>query len=202
MRESIGAGSIFSIVVVFIVLFTSYLAISVNYAKTFKIKNHIVTMIENSEGYGQNISTRTSGQNIERYLTAEGYTSHGRVPCDGNYNGSGDDQFEMVACIGGNNGGSNFGPASVCSNSNASADCAVAIFRVRYTSTTSYSGTNIDINNPTCVDVNNSSCCAHRSYYRVITFFEFNLPIIRNITTFPVRGDTKTIYDYSHVSGC
>lgn len=196
MRESIGAGAIFSIVVVFIVLFTAYLAISVNYTRTFKLKNHIVTMIENSEGYdsGRN---RALGQQIQTYLTNEGYGEHGSVPCDGNYNGFGTGQYKMVACIGGNNGTSNYGPAPVCAggSSNRSADCQVAIFR----SNGSYSNTDIDYNNPTCV---NSDCCAHRSYYRVVVFFKFNLPVVDHYTTFPVRGETKTIYDYARVNNC
>ena len=194
MRESIGAGAIFSIVVVFIVLFTAYLAISVNYTRTFKLKNHVVTMIENSEGYDAS-RNRTLGRNIETYLINEGYGEHGSVPCDGNYNGFGTGQFDMVACIGGNNGNSNYGPASVCSSPSRSADCSVAIFKAR----SGYSGTDIDANNPTCV---NSDCCAHRSYYRVVVFFKFNLPVVDHYTTFPVRGETKTIYDYSRVNNC
>lgn len=52
MRESIGGTWLFGIVVVFIVLFTSFLAISVNYSKAFKVKNYIVDTIEKYEGHG------------------------------------------------------------------------------------------------------------------------------------------------------
>ena len=190
MRESIGAGSIFSIVVVFIVLFTSYLAISVNYAKAFKIKNHIVTMIENDEGYTSG-GTNSTGSRINNYLTTEGYQAHGQVPCNGNYNDSGGTEFTMVGCIKGNSNG------NACSGKSATAkvDCEVAIFK-----TSNYSNTDIDANNPTCVGSNR--CCATRAYYRVITFFEINIPIIHNVTTFPVRGESKTIYPYAEVPGC
>ena len=52
MRESIGGAWLFGIVVVFIVLFTSFLAISVNYSKAFRVKNYVVDTIEKYEGHG------------------------------------------------------------------------------------------------------------------------------------------------------
>ncbi|MDD4706044.1 MAG: hypothetical protein PHS24_02365 [Bacilli bacterium] len=55
MREAIGGTWIFGIVIVFIVLFSSYLAISVNYSKAFKVKNAIVSMIEKYEGHGAEV---------------------------------------------------------------------------------------------------------------------------------------------------
>jgi hypothetical protein len=45
MREAIGGTWIFSIVIVFIVLFSSYLAISVNYSKAFKVKKVIYQVL-------------------------------------------------------------------------------------------------------------------------------------------------------------
>lgn len=53
MREAIGATWIFSIVIVFIVLFTGYLAFSVNYAKAFTIKDRIVDVLEKYSGPGK-----------------------------------------------------------------------------------------------------------------------------------------------------
>ena len=50
MRESIGVLSIFSIVMTFIVLFVSYLAVSINYANAFRVKNNLISAIENREG--------------------------------------------------------------------------------------------------------------------------------------------------------
>ena len=38
MRESIGGTWILSIVMTFLMLFTAYLAVSVNYAKAFRVK--------------------------------------------------------------------------------------------------------------------------------------------------------------------
>ena len=68
MRESIGGTWLFGIVVVFIVLFTSFLAISVNYSKAFRVKNFIVDAIEKYEGHGNDTQ-----QIIENYNKQIGY---------------------------------------------------------------------------------------------------------------------------------
>lgn len=72
MRESIGGAWILGIVVVFIVLFTSYLALSVNYSKAFKVKNKIISLIEQNEG----LSDDTQKQ-INDYLNSVGYFVYG-----------------------------------------------------------------------------------------------------------------------------
>lgn len=77
MREAIGATWIFSICLVFILLFTAYLAISVNYAKAFKIKSYIVGLIEEEKGIDGDVV-----DDIETYLTAQGYAANGECPRD------------------------------------------------------------------------------------------------------------------------
>lgn len=90
MRESIGGGWILTIVVLFIVLFSGYLAVSINYSKAFKVKNFILSTIERREGYteyvgnakdletmgqaGSTVSSDSSAQTeIYAYLKAAGY---------------------------------------------------------------------------------------------------------------------------------
>ena len=53
MREAIGATWIFGIVIVFIVVFTGYLAFSVNYAKAFAMKDSIIDILEQYNGPGE-----------------------------------------------------------------------------------------------------------------------------------------------------
>lgn len=74
MREAIGGTWIFGMVIVFIVLFTSYLALSVNYSKAFKVKNKIITLIEENEGL-----TDKAQEDIVSYLNNVGYFVYG--PC-------------------------------------------------------------------------------------------------------------------------
>ncbi len=59
MREAFGGTWLLGFVVLFIVLFSAYLAVSVNYTKAFKAKNKIINIIEQNEGF----SKTTCGSN-------------------------------------------------------------------------------------------------------------------------------------------
>lgn len=88
-----GATWIFTIVLTFIILMTAYLAISVNYAKAFKIKSYIVSEIEENEGYSGEVET-----NIRNYLTSQGYTAYGTCDPTITTNGVGTD-WRRIATI-------------------------------------------------------------------------------------------------------
>ena len=51
-----------------------------------------------------------------------------------------------------------------------------------------------------CKDYNEATgTCAQETTYEVVTYIHFNLPIIGNMMTFAVKGETKTlgrVYDY------
>ncbi len=51
MKESIGGTWILGFVMLFIVLFAAYLAVSINYTKAFKAKNKLINLIEENEGF-------------------------------------------------------------------------------------------------------------------------------------------------------
>ena len=51
MRESIGGTWLFGIVIVFIALFSAFLAYSISYTRAFNVKNEIINYIERNEGY-------------------------------------------------------------------------------------------------------------------------------------------------------
>lgn len=50
MKESIGGVSLFTIVIVFIVLFTGYISLSINYSKAYNVKNELIIIIKNQGG--------------------------------------------------------------------------------------------------------------------------------------------------------
>ena len=50
MRDAIGGVLVIEIIIVFLLIINSYLAFSVNYTKAFRIKNRIISIIENYEG--------------------------------------------------------------------------------------------------------------------------------------------------------
>lgn len=159
MRESIGATWIFTICLTFIILMTAYLAISVNYAKAFKIKSYIVSEIEENEGYDGNLE-----QQIRNYLTAQGYTAYGT--CDSTITvGGASTDWKRIATI----------DDAVPTGSDQHNACI-------YTRT---------------VQTGNDDIDAKRSYYRVVVFFKFDLPVVNFLTTFKVGGETGYIYDTS-----
>lgn len=152
MRESIGATWIFSICMTFIVLFTAYLAISVNYTKAFRLKSHIVNVIEENGTYSE--------EEIRTYLVAQGYSARG-----------------MCNAISDKNGGSTDWVLNDCIDGRSDGTCAACIYRMDITT-------------------QNDDIDAGKSYYKVVAFFKFDLPIVNIILEpFKVSGDTKCIYE-------
>ena len=68
MRDSIAGTWLLSLVLVFMLIFVSYLAVSVNYSKAFNMKDRIISIIEESEGHGERAQNR-----IESYMAGSGY---------------------------------------------------------------------------------------------------------------------------------
>ena len=71
MRESIGGTWLTQLIIVFMLIFVAFLALSLNYAKAFKTKNELITMIEKREGL-------TGGDDgsislINNFLSKNGY---------------------------------------------------------------------------------------------------------------------------------
>lgn len=73
MKESIGASWILMIVLVFIALFSGYLAFSVNYSKAFRVKDGIVDRLEKYNG-----PNNKSLQEIADFIDEVSYTSKGK----------------------------------------------------------------------------------------------------------------------------
>ncbi len=78
MRESIGATWILGIVIFFIVLFTGFLAFSINYSKAFRVKDGIVERLEKYNG--PNLDAFVD---IQSFLDEVAYSSTG--PCAGEF---------------------------------------------------------------------------------------------------------------------
>jgi len=77
MREAIGGAYIFQIVVFFILLFTGFMSLSINYSRAFNVSTEIANIIERNNGF----STRAQGE-ISQYLVDVGYRTKGN--CNSN----------------------------------------------------------------------------------------------------------------------
>lgn len=144
-----GSAWIFSLCLTFIILFTAYLSITLNYARAFRVKNHIVTYIEEHEGYIDDYETE-----IVNYLAGEGFDANGKCP-----NRIWAEGYE-------------WGDNPDCINPDANGNCQVCIYKQH-------------------------NVCGERTAYRVVTFFKFDLPVVRYFSSFQVGGETRYFYDYA-----
>lgn len=71
MREAIGGTWLTQLIIVFMLIFVAFLALSLNYTKAFKVKNELLSIIEKQEG----VTTGEYGTIgiINNYLQSNGY---------------------------------------------------------------------------------------------------------------------------------
>ena len=91
MREAIGGTWLFGLVITFIVFFASFLAISINYAKAFNVKNNVVDLIAKYEG-----NNPCARKHIAEYLRDTGYLVPGSCPAVGSVESGTNNQFEYI----------------------------------------------------------------------------------------------------------
>jgi len=72
MRHSIGGMWLLQLMVLFIFLFAAYIILTLNYSRTIKIKNEVVSMIEKYEGLNDE-----SLELVNTFLTTSGYSTMG-----------------------------------------------------------------------------------------------------------------------------
>lgn len=78
MREAIGGTWILQLVIVFMLIFVAFLALSLNYSKAFQMKNEVMSIIEKREG----LTTGADGsiKIINNYLYNNGYRVRRNCP--------------------------------------------------------------------------------------------------------------------------
>ena len=89
MRESIGGTWLFSIVIIFIILFASFLTYSISYTKAFNTKNKIIEIIEQNEGFNTSNGANTGNNTQDKvlnYIKSIGYnySEKENVRCEAN----------------------------------------------------------------------------------------------------------------------
>ena len=75
MRQAIGSTWVMQLVIIFMLIFVAFLALTINFTKAFKIKNELVTMIEKYEGIGY--GDTGAMKIINHYLEYNNYTVRG-----------------------------------------------------------------------------------------------------------------------------
>lgn len=68
MRDAFGGAFSIKLMLIFLILYITFICVAMNYARAFRVKNRIINIIEEQEGY-----TTTTKTLIENYLAGTGY---------------------------------------------------------------------------------------------------------------------------------
>jgi hypothetical protein len=81
VREAIGGTWLFQIVIVFVLLFTGYMCLTINHSKAFNVKNTIINAIERENGINlTNPEGDAAMDTIKEYLQSQSYRTTGNCP--------------------------------------------------------------------------------------------------------------------------
>lgn len=83
MRDAVGGVVNITLIAVFIAMISGYLAFNINYTKAFRMKNKIITALEEYDGVCD-FSNLSDGctKSIEDYITTIGYNREAKFRCD------------------------------------------------------------------------------------------------------------------------
>jgi len=166
MREAIGGTWLFQIVIVFLLLFTGFMCLSINRSKAFSVKDKIIQSIQSHNGI--NISkgyvdgNEDAFSDIVTYLKENAYRTTGKEPDDGLY-------YQCYDREGQNKGESSKNKVFCIAEINAAKD-AVAEGDSGFDE------------------------LPEMKYYRVVVFYQLDLPVFHDLFNFRVVGDTKILY--------
>ena len=68
MKEAIGQTISLQVILVFVVFLNAFLAFSVNYTKAFRVKNKVINILEQNEGFNGAAASK-----IDDYMSGVGY---------------------------------------------------------------------------------------------------------------------------------
>lgn len=168
MKESIGGTWLFGLVIAFVVMFTTFVSVSTNYSRCFKIKDDILAIIE----YYHGVNDRSISA-INEMIVSIGYSSTGDCPTD--------------------DGGCWFGFNSGELNARYSAtDVNYCIAKNVITKKVQKNTDGGGRFSSAVID----GAIGHpeSAYYQVIVFFRLDWPILNQIMNINIDGETSVIF--------
>ena len=167
MKESIGGTWLYGLAITLIALFTTFVSVTTNYARTYKIKDHIISIIEANDGVTEDTLTE-----IGDYLSSTGYASTGECPESRGTNA------QWHPFKNGDKAPSGYGGAVNFCIIKHTVTCRVK----------SADGTQSSLRGQQAYN------SFPRAYYGVATFFRLDWPILRQVIKLNLTGETSVIY--------
>jgi hypothetical protein len=164
MRESIGTAWIMIIVMTFITLFSGYLAFSINYSKSFRVKDGIIERIHKYNGFVEKNGKSTLNE-IDDFLAEINYNARG--DCFRLCDGEGQDYVGVRGAVIDKNEATKGNTYNYCIVKVASAPVGGDP-----TKTADFSAV----------------------YYKVVVFFSLQIGSISLFSTFNTTGQTQSLY--------
>lgn len=180
MKNGIVNIWLLGIIVIFIALFSAYIIITINYSRSFKMKNEILTIIEKHKGVTSNISS-TSGtskingssittnvntvQTINLYLKGNHYEAMGHCP----------EQSDLPGVW--------YGVKELGTAQSPGSTFELAQSNEKYYYCFAKYKANLHGGKYEAV------------YYRVRMFYKFEVPVLENFLSVKVEGITDEIFD-------
>lgn len=164
MKESVSVTVIFQIFILFVLLFTAIMCLTINNFNAFAVKDEIVNIIESNNGKYLDDDNRNLSEEIVELLANTSYRTTG--VCDDDYTG-----YQRNGQPVGDNE-----RAAVC---------------IKEVSVTDYLDNylNDELDGMVATEDFKSG-----SYYQVAVFYQLDLPIIEQFYNFQTVGETKIIY--------
>ncbi len=169
MKEAIGGVSIFQLAVIFLLIFTAIMCLTINHSKAFGVKDEIINIIEANKYASLASSGELDSAAIEEivdYLTDSGYRITGQCP-SGDWTG-----YTRNYGIDNNN-------AAFCVRSN---DVSQAY----------YNDLLDKCSNGRCTATTGDLPNMH--YYEIALFYQLDIPVIGQILNFRLYGSTRVLY--------
>lgn len=172
MREAIGSSLLLNIAIIIIGIISAFLIGSIGYSKAYKVKNRIISIIDEYNGDCFSNKDTSCYDRIDAELTNMGYSSNISADCPDDDKSSdelkksGILSVERVYPLVGDNSGHKY-----------------CVYKITQCSVKSM------ITGNKCWNSNITY------YYRVYTFMHFDIPVISDFLEFKVSGESRSYYE-------
>ena len=166
MKEALSVTTIFQIVILFILLFTAIMALTINNSNAFGMKDEIISYIEANNGNYLNEDKSGLNEKLVEKLANASYRTTGKCEDDEDTKGYSRTGEELT------------------SNENAS----ICIKKIKATDEVD-NFLSEELDHMVATDD-----FVKGTYYQITVFFQLDLPVVKQIYNFQSKGETKIIY--------